>query len=82
MSRTPSVLERVRRVHARRMAATAREMAATAELIAVTADHLSTSTTDPSGERAARLHSLFLTERQEAQRLWALADRLQDREPS
>jgi hypothetical protein len=52
-------------------------MAATAEVIALTTEHLAHEAGPRPGGGAERLRWCAQTERREAQRLWALADRLE-----
>ena len=67
-----------RRAFEIRLVQMVRDMAATAELVAVTAEHLSQDAHDSvARERADRLRSRAEVERQEARRLWDLAQRME-----
>lgn len=70
-------LDPMRRAFELRFARTAREIASTAEVIAVTAEHLSHDGEQVAEVRAQRLRSRAEAERNEARRLWDLADELE-----
>lgn len=73
----PRTLDPARRAFDRQFARTVREIATTAELLAVTAEHLSREAEDVAEVRAERLRHRAEAERQEARRLWSLADELE-----
>jgi hypothetical protein len=73
----PRTLDPTRRAFERRFARTIREIATTAELLALTAEHLSREAEDVAEVRAERLRFRADAEREEARRLWSLADELE-----